>query len=252
MDARGAAGRVVGGLFAPFTWLASLVRGERIFHPDGVVYRADVRPLAQDGALGRLAQGFAGTALVRLSGGARKWPKNAHSRDWLGVAVRLQGRRGMSLTPRQGDADLLFVTARSLLTLPVSIFRTNVEDFLANEYQALLPFTLEGVGKAMLRLRPDMQSPPGANRRERLAQAVAAGTAIFRLEARIEGRPEGWTPIAEIDLRERLEVDQERLRFLPGRAGMGIAPRGVLQRARPLAYLASQAGRRLARRLGRS
>lgn len=252
MDARGAAGRVVGGLLAPFTWLGSLIRGERAFHPDGVVYGAEVRPLARDGALGRLAQAISGTALARLSGGLRHWPDNAHSPDVLGVAVRLQGRRGLSLTPRQGDADLLFVSSRSLLTLPAAVFRTNVEDFLANEYHALLPFTLEGVGVAMLRLRPEMTSPPGANRRERLARAVAAGNAIFRLEARIEGRPEGWTPIAEIDLRERLAVDQERLRFLPGRPGMGIAPRGVLQRARPLAYLASQAGRRLARRLGRS
>ena len=55
MDVGGAIGRVLGVLVAPAAAVSSFIRGARIFHPDGVVYRADVHADITEGALGRLA-----------------------------------------------------------------------------------------------------------------------------------------------------------------------------------------------------
>lgn len=245
-----AVGRVLGGLIAPLTFLGSLARGARIFHPDGVVYRAEVRPLADEGALGRLAQRLAGTALARLSGGIWSWPASGRRPDILGVAVRFFGHDEPSSVRMAGSQDLLFLTARSLWTLPFAPFMTNIDDFLANRYDAILPFTLEGA-EVELRLVPASSSPPGEDRRQRLARAVTAGKAELRLEAKVEGHGEAWRPIAAIHLREELSLEQGALRFDPTSSAMGLVPRGVLQWTRRAAYGASQAGRRLAERLRR-
>ncbi|HSN99503.1 MAG TPA: hypothetical protein VLS89_14505 [Candidatus Nanopelagicales bacterium] len=247
-----AIGRALGRLAAPLTFLGSLARGARIFHPEGVVYRAEVQPLVEEGALGRLGQRLAGLALVRLSGGILPWPASGRLPDVLGVAARFRDSEDLRPELMRGDQDLLFVTARSLLTLPIAPFTTNVDDFLANVYFAILPFKLEGLGEVELRLVPETTSPPGDNRRARLAEAVAADEATLRLEVQIEGGAEGWIPVAAIHLREQLPIDQGELRFDPGTAAMGLVPHGVLQWTRPAAYAASQAGRRLARRLAGS
>ena len=60
-------GRIIGAALAPLVFLFAIVRGVRVFHPDGVVYRADVRSLADGTPLERVARRLAGAALVRLS-----------------------------------------------------------------------------------------------------------------------------------------------------------------------------------------
>jgi hypothetical protein len=165
--------------------------------------------------------------------------------------MRFKARDAMSAEPAAGDQDLLFESAGSLWALPVAPFRTNVDDFLLNQYSALLPFEVEGAGKVHFRLVPEGTVTEGADARERLERAVAAGAATLRLEVRQAVRGEGWTPLAEIVLQEKVDVDPPRLGFNPARDGKGIKLRGILQWARPTAYLASQRGRRLAARMMR-
>lgn len=240
-------GRMIGATVAPFTFLGSLIRGNRLFHPDGVLYRAEVEPLARDGQLRLLAQRLAGTALVRLSGALRGWPQGKHAPDLLGVVVRFRSVDDVTPKSLPGDQDLLLVTAPSLPGLVVAPLRTDVSDFLGNRYYAILPFTVEGLGKVYLRLVPPEKSPPGPDRRERLALAVAQGKAELQLEMRVVDYGDQWLPLAAIELRERLSVEDRELTFDPGSSAMGLVPRGVLQWLRPTAYAASRVGWRLRR-----
>ena len=242
-------GRAIGATVAPITFLGSLLRGNRLFHPDGVVYRAEVEPILRDGQLGRLAERLAdGIALVRLSGALWEWPQGKRAPDLLGMVVRFRAVDEVSPRSRPGDQDLLLVTARSLPQLLTAAFSTNVSDFLANRYYAILPFTLEGVGKVYVRLVPMQGSPAGADRRERLALAVAQGKAVLRLELRRARRDEPWFPVAAIALREPAGIEDAKLAFDPGSTAKGLVPRGVLQWVRPAAYAASRMGWRLRQR----
>ncbi|MEO5730419.1 MAG: hypothetical protein ABI134_21320, partial [Byssovorax sp.] len=65
MDLGGAIGRATGVLAAPVAALSSFIRGARIFHPEGVVYRADVHADVTEGALGEIGRRLAGSALAR-------------------------------------------------------------------------------------------------------------------------------------------------------------------------------------------
>lgn len=245
MDLQMALGRTLSALFAPFTYLTSLVRGERIFHPDGVVYRAEVRRLAREGELGELAQRMSGAAMVRLSGGLWPWPQSDRRPDVLGISARfLADAKEMTYKSQPGDQDLLFVTARTLPGLIIAPFRTKVDDFLDNDYYAILPFTLENVGQVYLRMVPELRSPGAGDRRERLARAVENGTAVFRLEVQLGNRRGPWTPLVSIRLVERLNINDDMLEFDPSTTGMGLMPYGLLQWSRPGIYEGSQAGRR--------
>ena len=240
-------GRVIGATVAPLTFLGSLIRGNRLFHPGAVVYRAEVEPIALgDDPPGLLAQRLAGTALVRLSGALFEWPRSERVPDLLGVVVRFRSIDDVTPQSLPGDQDVLLVTAASIPGIFVAPFRTNVNDFLDNQYYAILPFTLEGVGKVYLRLVPMQSSPAGADRRERLALAAVQNGAVLRLELQVSGR-EPWLPLATIELREQLDLDDRQLTFHPGSSAMGLVPRGVLQWVRPAAYAASHAGWRLRR-----
>lgn len=239
-------GRVFGATAAPLTFIGSLIRGARLFHPDGVIYRAEVEPLADGGPLGLLAQRLAGTALVRLSGALREWPESSRGWDLLGAAVRFRSVDEVTPEPRPGDQDLLFATASTVPGIFIAPFRTDVSDFLGNRYYAILPFSLEGAGKVYLRLVPMQSSPAGADRRERLALAAVQNGAVLRLELQVSGR-EPWLPLATLELREQLDLDDRQLTFHPGSSAMGLVPRGVLQWVRPAAYAASHAGWRLRR-----
>lgn len=240
-------GRGLGWALSPWVFFASLIRGDRLFHPDGVVYRADVRPVAKEGPLGELAQRLAGTALVRLTGGVWPWPEGKDRPDLLGVAVRF--RAGGELTPSllPGDQDLLFATAESLPGLALAPLRTDVGDFLNNEYSSILPFSLANVGDVYLRLVPRQRSPAGSDRHERLARAVQHDNAVLQLQLRVGAVGEAWIPVVLIDLRERLPIDQDLLIFDPGTSAMGLEPQGLLQSMRPPLYAASQLGWQLRR-----
>jgi len=245
MLARESVGRAVGGLIAPVARQGSRLRRARVLHPDGVVYRAEVRPLsvAGDRALADVAARLAGPALVRLSGGLWRWRGGGDRArpDVLGVAVRFRGSEALSPEADPGDQDLLFASFRSMWTLPIAPLTTDVRDFLANVYHAVLPFDVTGLGRARCRLVPVRASVTGEDRRERLERAVSAGVAVFRLEIRQPRRP--WVAVAEIALRERVEMDQQALRLTPFRTGRGIVPRGLIQAVRAAAYAGSQRGR---------
>jgi hypothetical protein len=229
-----ALGRGVGGVVAPVAALGSLTRGARLFHPDGVVYRADVRALQAEGALGDLARRLEGPAIIRLSGALFRHRPGRTLPDVLGAAVRFGAAQ-----------DLLFATFRRSYELPVAMLATNAGDFLANEYYTVLPSDIPGREGVTFRLVPFHPSPPGRDRRERLARAVADGAASFELEAR-RAYAGPWTSFASITLRERADVDQEELRFNPFHDGLGIVPHGFLQAVRAAVYPASQIGRALA------
>jgi hypothetical protein len=232
-----AIGRLIGGALAPLAALGSLARRARLFHPDGVLYRADVEPIADD----TVARALAGSALVRLSGALWRWPRGAKLPDILGIAVRFH--------PENSRAqDLLFATFRTSLELPLALFTTNVRDFLANTYGTVLPSRAPELGLVDFRLVPEPIAGDGADRRDRLERAVRAGRAVFVLQVRERRARARYRGIALLRLREQLEGGGEELRFDPFHAGAGIEPAGFLQAIRALTYPASQMARSLAHR----
>lgn len=243
-------GRGLGYAVAPISFFASLLRGDRMFHPDGVIYRADVSAIASHAALGLLAERLAGTAIVRLSGGLWQWSPDQRRPDALGVSIRFRDVDSITPDLLPGDQDILFVSARTLPELLVAPLRTDVDDFLNNQYHAVLPFRVEGVGVVELRLVSPQPSPPGANRRERLELAVGDDMAVLQLEVRVAGEHH-WRALVSIDLREPLPIDDDRIAFHPATSAMGLIPAGVLQAMRRPVYHASQLGRAL-RMMGRA
>jgi hypothetical protein len=238
-------GRVLGVALAPAAFVASALRRDRIFHPDGVLYRAEVESAVQHAALRPLAKRLVGVGLVRLSGALWRWPQGRRRPDLLGVSVRVRGNDETTLRRLPGDQDLSFVTATSLLRMPIAALATDTGDYLDNSYYSVLPYRLEGLGQVRLRLVSLQPAPAGADRNRRLELAVAKRKAIFRLELQGEALGDDWHPLVTIDLRDRLEVDEDAFELDPGSSAMGLVPDGLLQSARAEIYAASQAGRRL-------
>lgn len=229
-----AIGRVCGALLAPAAAAGSLLRRGRLFHPEGVLYRAEVEPLGATA----LSRALAGPAWVRLSGAlfrSRQLP------DILGAAVRFHPGE-----PR--EQDLLFATFRSVLTLPFALLTTHPRDFLANTYSTVLPSRAPGHGRVVFRLVPEHAAPGLGDRRARLQRAVQEGRAAFGLELRGSMGWPSWERVARITLRERMEGGGEELQFSPFQAGLGITPAGFFQAWRAVVYPASQLGRAVARR----
>ena len=237
MDRAERAGIWAGWLLAPLTGTLSLLRRARMFHPEGAVYRARVE--AVEGPWSMLGRRLEGPALARLS--TAWWRSGKEWLDALGIALRLG--RDPGAEAQRGDQDLLFATIRSPWTTPFAPLTTEQHDFLANDYYAVSPFDVAGVGRAKLRLvsaRP--RRLRAQNRGARLAEAVDRGEAWLRLELQIAKR---WEPVARIVLVEPAQVDQERLRFSPFRDGKGISPRGFVHGLRRATYLLSQVARPL-------
>jgi hypothetical protein len=259
MDVGGVIGKGIGVLLAPAAALGGLIRGKRLFHPYGVVYRADVRAVATEGALGSLAHQLVGPALVRLSGGLREAKPGESPRDVLGVALRFQTTPVAEPDARWRVQDMLLASFRRVWQLPIAMLVTNSTDFLANDYYALLPFRVGGLGKVEFRLVPlggqarELRiAADGVGRNEKLALAVAVGAAVFRLEVQQQskkGSAKVWKPLVNITLKAKVDVDQEALRFNPFHDGAGIVPVGFLQGLRWAVYPASQIGRAIGRRL---
>ncbi|MCY0986558.1 hypothetical protein OV203_05475 [Nannocystis sp. ILAH1] len=241
-------GRVLGVAMAPLAFVASAVRRDRIFHPDGVLYRAEVKPDAQHGALKPLAKRLGGAALVRLSGALWRWPQGRRRPDLLGVALRVRGNDETTVRLLPGDQDLSFVTATTVLRRPISTFATDAGDFLDNSYHSIFPYLLDDLGRVYLRLVPLQPAPAGADRNQRLALAVTKEKATLRLELQAAALGDDWHSLATIDLREHLEVDEDAFELHPGTSAMGLVPDGLMQSARPEIYAASEAGRRLTER----
>lgn len=247
MELQQIVGRALGWAVSPWMFFGSLIRGDRLLHPDGVVYRAEVRRIAKDGPVGMLAERLAGTALARLSGGFWQWPAGRNRPDVLGVSVRFRAADELTPSLLPGDQDLLFASARSLPELAVAPWRTDAGDFLNNHYYTLLPFELDGVGEVYLRLVPEQRAPAGTDRHDRLARAASQDMAVLQLQLRVGDTGETWVPVVDVDLREQLPIDEDLLVFDPGTSAMGLEPSGVLQSMRSPIYTASQLGWQLRR-----
>jgi hypothetical protein len=237
MDLEERAGAVAGWLLAPLTGTLSLLRRARMFHPEGAVHRARVEAILGPFAL--LGRRLEGPALARLS--TAWWRGGKEWLDALGIGLRFGKDPGA--TAQAGDQDLLFATIRYPWTTPFAPFTTEQHDFLANDYYAVSPFDVAGVGRAKLRLvssRPRKLS--ARNRGDRLAEAVERGEAFLQLELQTE---KSWEPVARIVLLEPAQVDQARLRFSPFRDGKGMTPRGFVHGLRRATYLLSQLARPL-------
>ncbi|MEZ4307580.1 MAG: hypothetical protein R3F14_05985 [Polyangiaceae bacterium] len=116
-----------GALFAPIAAAGSFLRQARVFHPDGVVYRAVVTVDAQDGPAKEVAARLPALQLVRLSSALWKTSGGRARRpDLLGVAIRFRHDPTVSVIPEQGDQDLP-ATMRSLLTFLPALFTTNAQ-----------------------------------------------------------------------------------------------------------------------------
>ena len=237
MKASEAIGDVGGWLLSPLTGALAAVRRGRMFHPDGVVLAAEVEPRPQQIELGELAQRLAGPALVRFSSawwkGEKEWP------DDLGLALRFRSSAEPSAEPAPGDQDLLFATIRSPWTTIAAVLTTHVHDFLANDYYAVSPFRVRGVGTRMKwRLVSSRPETHAATRVERLLEAVRSGGAQLRLQVKRSGMH--YQDVARVRLIEPVELDQTRLRFDPFRDGRGVVPVGLVHTLRKGAYAGSQ------------
>lgn len=250
MNIRELVGLAGGALMAPLVAAGSFLRRSRLFHPDGVVYRAEVVADATSEAGQKVAARLAGPALVRLSsalwkGRKARWP------DVLGAAVRFTSGTAVSPEAADGDQDLLAATARSGLLLGLAGLTTNVRSFLGDDYYAISVFRAAELGRVKLRLVTPHLTDRSLTRLESLDKAVAEGTAFLDLEARRTRLGARYQRIARIKLLERVTIDQEALRFSPFRAGRGIRPKGLFKTLRRLPYAVSQMvrpGRRAARR----
>jgi hypothetical protein len=237
-------GRTVGTLFGPPFKEIAAERHARAIHAEGICLRAEVLPQLSEPGFQDVAARLAGPALVRLSTatwrGGREWP------DILGAAVRLLRDERITEQATSGDQDLLFSTMRHMWTIGPALLTTRVHDWLENDYFAIAPFTANGTDRFKLRLTtPRRSAPAHGSRLERLRHALEAGTALLTVEARSlhADRPTTWTPLADIFLREEVQLDPIRLRFNPFLNGLGLRPTGFLHALRPSAYRGSQEGR---------
>lgn len=229
------AGLVVGLLAA----VVSLLSGRRAVHAHGVICRAELRAL--DDVVGpRLA----GPAVVRLGGALHA--DEAHGGDVLGLALRMRRKDAShELDLSVGDQDLLLGTFESFHTVARDLARTDVHDFLANEYGSVAPWHIAGVGIGKLRALPPakLERARAPDRLSRLDADIAAGRARFTLVVlEAHGTPR---PIAELHLLERLALDDGALRMSMFRTSRGLRPVGFRNGIRAVVYPLAQAARRL-------
>jgi hypothetical protein len=225
--------------------MGASLRHARLFHPDGITYRAEVKECPARESLRPLAVRLAGPALVRLSSalwrGQREWP------DVLGLAVRLRSEETVTEQPSEGDQDLLFATVRSAWTLGFAPLTTDTHDWLENDYYAVSPFQVSELGRAKLRITSSRADAPGDTRVEKLEAALHAGQARFTLEVfPRRGEAAGrWHPLAELRLVEQVTLNPATLRFWPFRNGRGLQPVGFVHSLRIPTYRQSQQARAL-------
>jgi hypothetical protein len=244
LAARSTLGLWSGRLLAPLTAAVSKTRQARMFHPDGVVYRAQVTAVASPPELRALGESLAGQALARFSSAwwrGKDWP------DVLGLALRFREGPLSDTAPRPTDQDLLLATVRFPWTTPFAPLATRFGSFLWNHYHAVSPFELPGVGRVKLRLRSPRIANHGAEARaEHLARCVVNRQAQWVLELRRLAAPfalRRWEAVAVIRLEEAIDIDQESLRFSPFLNGRGFEPIGFVHHLRVAAYAASQRAR---------
>ena len=228
------AGRALGVLAAPAVALIARLRRARMFHPEGHTFVGTSTPIA--GPFRSLSEQLGGRVLARLS--PALWRGDFEHLDVLGLALRFRRGPGeLDEDAQPGDQDLLTATIRSPLTMLLSPLFTDASDFVGSRYWAVSPFEYHG---AHIELRLTPVDPPrvAGNRVERLEVAVAAGRASWWLESR-RTLHLTWHPVARINLRAPIELDQEALFFNPFR-GPVLRPVGLVHAIRRATYAASQ------------
>lgn len=238
---RHASGVAAGAAVAPLAAFGSTVRRARVLHPRGTVLWGTVTPIAGDDAWHALGARLRGSVLVRFSGAwwkKRQWP------DVLGCALRFTHATAPTVRSSPDDQDLLLATVRVPATTLLAPLTTHVGDYLHNAYFGVSPFRAEGLPAIKLRLRALVADPTLAgSRSESLALAVEHKPVRLRLEARRAIPMAAYEPIAEIELLERANIDQEALSFDPYRTGRGLHPAGFVHALRIPIYAASRRAR---------
>jgi hypothetical protein len=232
----------MGSALAPAAAIGSALRGRRAFHPRGIYFRAEVDPSPDQGSpFVDLANGLAqGPALVRLSPGLYTSTQGTLP-DVLGCAIRFNMDPNAPLDDSEAAQDVLLVTSQSVMMLPIAALLTNQRDFLANVYYGMSKFELPGQPNIALRLVPLSKSPQSnADRFTKIRQAVADNNAVYRLDARVIGQSNQWTPVVTIYLQMELPLDDRKTAYWPFLTGQDLRPQGFVQYLRPLPYLSSQ------------
>jgi hypothetical protein len=239
------AGLWVGGVLAPIFAVGSLLRRGRVFHPRGVYFQAKVE-IAEDvdPAVLEIAEGLAQEpALVRLSTGIYRTTRGALP-DLLGLAIRFNVSPEAAFKAQDNSQDLLLLTSKRVLTLPLAMLRTNQRDFLANIYHGMSQFELGDLQNMRLRVVPLTKSGNSkADRYTKIRDAVLEGDVVFQLEAAAPSNPGRWSPLVQVHLQHEVKIDDRATSFWPFRTGQDITPRGFVQFMRPIPYLASQRAR---------
>lgn len=225
------------GLFATasrhlFGGLARLRGGKRAFHPEGVVFAADLflvgdEQHAEGSILGQKAKLSTMARLSQALGVPEPLP------DALGIAIRIEGLAGPDT--RQ---DLLFVTSSRMpgarhAPLPAP------RGFFGQFFTTLWPLRVGGKVR-MLALQPPEDRPDSPRDLEGITRA--GPDARYRLLiASLEGP---WQALGELVLRERVEGEVEEIRFNPWNSADGeLRPAGPLMGLRDPAYEGSQDAR---------
>jgi len=243
-----AVGLWAGSLIAPFFAFGSLLRQARIFHPQGINFRADVRAIEGaevDPRFTELVQGLTkGDALVRFSTGMWSVEKIMLP-DVLGMSIRFRADRDDNYKPEEGAQDLLLVTSECLMQLPVAALATNQYNFAGNAYHGMAPFEVAEQQDMLLRVVPTTQiDVTSTDRYQNIRTAVEEDDVVFRLETASQFQPMKWLPLVEIRLMAEVALDDTKLEFYPFRTGQNIIPQGFIQYMRPVPYLLSQYARR--------
>jgi hypothetical protein len=217
-------GETLGFLLGLPLALGSILRGGRIFHPEGIVFSAEV-----------VSNELPAKALVRFSSG---WWKKQEWPDLLGVSLRLGA--DLENGPVQ---DLLLASFPRVPLLTIAPLLTDHHDFLNNDYYALTPFEFRGQA-IKLRLRSDgvRRDGQGISRADKLRSAVAAGRATLILESKSVGGD--WEELARVRLKAELDLEQEALCFTPFNASH-LRPVGFINYLRLHSYHLAQAARQL-------
>ncbi len=205
--------------------MLSALRGRRIFHPQGIAFRATVRVEETVEGVPLLAAGVSHDALVRFSR-ALGLPRGRP--DFLGLALRIGDEQDLLLASSSSAAFFRFVP------LPA-------RSFFGTTLTSLLPFHA-GVRIFVAGAGLDGAASGADDQLTELAEAAARApvTAALAL-AEPGGR---WRGVARLEVGERLpDAESQALRFDAWRCGGGLVPWGRINALRAPAYRGSRRGR---------
>jgi hypothetical protein len=204
----------------------SRLRRKRIFHPFGVGFSAEYRPLVGD--VGALALEHESTPQVRLS---RSIGLPELLPDPCGLAFRFPDAYGPG-----AHQDVLLVSSGAAAGARHTLLPSR--GFCDRPYSSVLPYRLRGE-TVMLGARA-LQPAPGPKLAD-LRQRERGGLEFELLLATVKGE---WRAVGRLALGERLPPEQtERLDLDPTNSGGGLELAGWLNDLRGPSYRGSQEGR---------